>query len=123
MENLTYSKKIVSPTQSTFKGGWWSGQHVDENGKVVPIKLSDPYWQYMCCYGIFRLCKGGPNRKLNEPGTMWSLHINTYNPYCKLPNWIKKRSTDWHVAFIKRFPFVVFGFRTVDSLCVDWYEE
>lgn len=99
-------KKTINPIYSTFKGGYSSG-YSEIDGKRSNC------WEYTFCYDIFRFCKGNVFGKLTVPGVSYSLHMNTYHSYCYLPKWLKNKSFHWHFAFIKRWPFVLIGFKNV----------
>lgn len=101
-------KKEVNSIYNTFKGGYHL-RELDVNGEP------SNKWQYVCCYGIIRFCKGNVNGKMKIPGQTYSLHINTWTPYCRLPEWMQRRAYNFHIAFIKQFPFVVFGFNNVSK--------
>lgn len=107
----------------TLKGGWCGMMWSDGNGNIRQPKVSDNYWQYMFGYGIFRICKGHPNLTLTIPGNMGSLHINTYSVGCWLPKCLKNRATDFHIAFLKKFPFVIFGLKNIKKYTKSIGEE
>lgn len=106
--------KSINSVYSTFLGGYCG--FVNEHGK-----RSKKRWEYTCCYGIIRFCKGIANGRLTVPGVKYSLHINTYAPYCNLPKFLQNYASDHHIAFIKQWPFVVIGFENVvkymEDLC------
>lgn len=92
--------KLNDKVYDTFKGGYI-------------MDMGPTLWQYVFCYGIFRLCKGNPNGYLTVPGTEWSLHFNTWGCKFDLPKFLQCKSWNFHIAFIRKFPFVVIGFKNV----------
>lgn len=101
-------KKSINPVYGTFLGGYCTGNP------------SNSHWQYTCCYGIIRICKGPANGRLTIPGVTYSLHINTYGPYCNLPKFLQNHAYHHHIAFIKQWPFILVGFKNVYKYVEDY---
>ena len=115
--------KGLSPTFSTFKGGY-------DSGFIVDGKPKTDVWSYTCLWGYLRLCYNGSELKNN-----WK-HISLHGRACNFFGWdiVPVSSStkfkhlvfdivnfNWHFAFNKKWPFMKIGFTNIWKMYKDEY--